>query len=170
MTDYYKTLGVTRTSPQSEIKKSYREMAFKYHPDKNPGNPAAEERFKEISEAYSVLGDPEKKSRYDMGGYASQTASGQYQTRDNPFEDFSRTYYGPFGGSGDWQRPQPEQYTKQQAFEMLLRSVLTMVGGTLLLRFSLFFGIFGFLICVTAIGKGFINTLRAIRLLLRSDS
>lgn len=170
MIDYYKILGVSRTTPQNDIKKAYRELAFKYHPDKNPGDASAEEQFKKISEAYSILGDPEKKSRYDMGGYAGQTSRGYYQTRENPFEDFSRTYYGPFGGSGDWKRPTPEEYSKKQGFEMLLRSVLTMLAGTLLLRISFFFGIFGFLICITAIGRGFMNTLRAIKVLLSADS
>ena len=170
MNDYYTTLGVSRTATQEEIKKAYRELAFKYHPDKNPGDTAAEERFKKISEAYTVLGDQEKKSRYDMGGYAEQ--SGRYSstgTGQNPFQGYTWTYYGPFGGSGNWQRPEYEPYTKRQSFEMLLRNVLILLAGTLLLRYSFFFGIFGFLLCLTAIGKGFINTVRAIKLLLQAD-
>ncbi|HOU37898.1 MAG TPA: DnaJ domain-containing protein [Treponemataceae bacterium] len=168
MNDYYTILGVSRTATQDEIKKAYRELAFKYHPDKNPGNPAAEERFKKVSEAYSVLGDSEKKSRYDMGGFSAQSAgSGGYEGY-NPFEGASWTYYGPFGGSGDWQQPEYQQYTKKQAFEMLLRSVVTLLAGTFLLRYSFFFGIFGLLICISLIGRGFLNTVRAIKVLLRS--
>ena len=66
--DYYKTLGLGRDASKSDIKKAYRKMAIKYHPDKNPGDKAAEEQFKEISEAYEVLSDPEKKQQYDQFG------------------------------------------------------------------------------------------------------
>ena len=62
--DYYKVLGVSKSASASEIKKAYRKMAIKYHPDKNPGDKAAEERFKEAAEAYDVLSNPEKKSKY----------------------------------------------------------------------------------------------------------
>ncbi len=66
--DYYSILGVDKTSSQDEIKKSYRKLAKKFHPDKNPGNKKAEEKFKEINEAYEVLGDPEKRKKYDTIG------------------------------------------------------------------------------------------------------
>lgn len=68
--DYYEILGVTKSTPADEIKKAYRKMAIKYHPDKNPDNPAAEEKFKEAAEAYEVLSSPEKKQRYDQYGHA----------------------------------------------------------------------------------------------------
>ncbi len=66
--DYYKTLGVSKNASQAEIKKQYRKQAVKYHPDKNPGNKQSEERFKEMGEAYEVLGDPEKRKKYDTLG------------------------------------------------------------------------------------------------------
>jgi len=66
--DYYKTLGVERSASDQEIKKTYRKLAMKYHPDKNPGDKQAEDRFKDINEAYQVLSDPQKRSRYDQLG------------------------------------------------------------------------------------------------------
>lgn len=66
--DYYKIIGVDKNATQAEINKAYRKLAVKYHPDKNPGNKQAEEKFKELSEAYEVLKDPEKRKKYDMLG------------------------------------------------------------------------------------------------------
>lgn len=66
--DYYKILGVDRNASDEEIKRAYRKLALKYHPDRNPGDKSAEERFKEINEAYQVLGDPAKRARYDQLG------------------------------------------------------------------------------------------------------
>ena len=68
--DYYEVLGLQKGASEDEIKKAFRKMAMKYHPDKNPGNKEAEEKFKEINEAYGVLSDPEKKSKYDRFGHA----------------------------------------------------------------------------------------------------
>src|SRR3989338_2619565 len=84
--DYYKTLGVTKTSTKDEIKKVYRTLAKEYHPDKNKGNKQAEEKFKEISEAYYVLGDEKRRKEYDMYGSAQSGFQGQpgnhYQNAD----------------------------------------------------------------------------------------
>jgi curved DNA-binding protein len=70
--DYYKILGVSKTASQDEIKKAYRKLAMKYHPDQNPGNTAAEDKFKEINEANEVLADPEKRAKYDQLGSSYQ--------------------------------------------------------------------------------------------------
>ena len=68
--DYYEVLGLQKGASEDEIKKAFRKMAMKYHPDRNPGDKEAEEKFKEINEAYSVLSDPDKKNKYDRFGHA----------------------------------------------------------------------------------------------------
>jgi len=67
--DYYEILGVSKSSTQEEIKKAYRKVAMQYHPDRNPGDKAAEEKFKEAAEAYEVLNDPDKRAQYDRFGH-----------------------------------------------------------------------------------------------------
>ena len=74
--DYYEILGIEKGADENAIKKAYRKLAKKYHPDENAGNTHAEQRFKEITEAYSVLSDPEKKKRYDQFGYAAFEENG----------------------------------------------------------------------------------------------
>ena len=69
--DYYEVLGINRSADKDTIKKAYRKMAKKYHPDSNAGNADAEEKFKEVTEAYNVLSDPEKKKLYDQFGHAA---------------------------------------------------------------------------------------------------
>ena len=70
MSDYYQVLGVDQQASEKTIKAAYRKLALQYHPDRNPGNPEAEERFKEINEAYAVLSNPEKRDRFDRFGSA----------------------------------------------------------------------------------------------------
>src|ERR1700683_2767178 len=69
--DYYDVLGVTRGAGDEEVKKAYRRLAIQFHPDRNPGDKQAEEKFKELSEAYQVLSDPDKRSQYDRFGHAA---------------------------------------------------------------------------------------------------
>src|ERR1700759_2996341 len=68
--DYYEVLGVPKGTTQEEVKKAYRKLAVQYHPDKNPGDKSAEEKFKELSEAYEILSNPQKKQMYDQFGHA----------------------------------------------------------------------------------------------------
>ena len=75
--DYYEVLGVSKSADATEIKKAYRKLALKYHPDKNPGDKEAEEKFKEAAEAYDVLSNEEKRHRYDQFGYAGVGGAGQ---------------------------------------------------------------------------------------------
>lgn len=76
MADYYETLGISKSATADEIKKAYRKLAIKYHPDKNPGDKEAEEKFKEVSAAYETLSNPEKRSQYDQFGHDAYTRSG----------------------------------------------------------------------------------------------
>lgn len=88
--DYYEVLGVSRNATADEIKKAYRKLAIQYHPDKNPNNKEAEEKFKEAAEAYEVLSDPEKRAMYDRYGHAAtSSAGGQYADMD-PYDIFDR--------------------------------------------------------------------------------
>jgi DnaJ-class molecular chaperone len=97
--DYYQTLGVAKSSTDKEIKQAFRKLARKFHPDVNPGDKAAEARFKEINEAYEVLGDPDKRRKYDELG-ANWRLYEQAQEQGQPFPGGSPYGYGGAGGSG----------------------------------------------------------------------
>jgi len=101
MRDYYSILGVDRGATPEEIKKAYRKLAVRYHPDKNPGDKAAEDSFKEASNAYSVLSDPDKRRVYDTRGHAGVHGMGfeGYQTVDDIFINLSEIFGRGFGGS-----------------------------------------------------------------------
>ena len=103
--EYYEVLGVTRTATDQEIKSAYRKLALKYHPDRNPGDKAAEEKFKQAAEAYSVLGDDDKRARYDRFGHAGVQSQGPGGPGFNAdiFSDFS-DILGDFFGFGGGQR------------------------------------------------------------------
>ena len=99
--DFYEVLGIKKGASQSEIKKAYRKMAKKYHPDTNAGDEAAAEKFKEVSEAYSVLKDPEKKKLYDQFGHAAFDGSGQPGgSYGAGFGGAGSSGFGGFGGTG----------------------------------------------------------------------
>ncbi|MEM7538743.1 MAG: DnaJ C-terminal domain-containing protein [Chloroflexota bacterium] len=120
--DYYQSLGVSRNASEQEIKKAFRKLAQQYHPDRNPDNPAAEQKFKEINEAYTVLSDSDKRQKYDRfgsqweqyergggrpedfdwGGWAGGFGGGGGGTRSVSPEEFERMFSGGAGNAGDF--------------------------------------------------------------------
>ncbi|MBE0711357.1 MAG: J domain-containing protein, partial [Candidatus Aminicenantes bacterium] len=143
--DYYQVLGVARGSPLADIKKAYRKLARKYHPDLNPGDKTAEARFKEIQEAYAVLNDPKKRSHYDQFGRAGDVppGAGPGGPGGPGFEgfDFSgsgsstfRDFFDLFGGvrGAEQAGVGPERgedlhYTMQIGFEDAIHGVQTRI-------------------------------------------
>src|SRR4051794_26279755 len=105
--DYYEVLEIERTVTAEEIKKAYRKLAVKFHPDKNPGDKTSEERFKEIGEAYEALSDPQKRAAYDKFGHAAfDSRSRGFSGRGagggfhDPFDIFREAFAGGGGGGG----------------------------------------------------------------------
>ncbi|MDN5317842.1 MAG: molecular chaperone DnaJ, partial [Thermoanaerobacterium sp.] len=98
--DYYAILGLDRNASDDDIKKAYRTLAKKYHPDLNPGNKEAEQKFKEINEAYQILSDPQKKAQYDQFGDAAFNQGGFNQGDFSGFGGFDHGGFD-FGGFGD---------------------------------------------------------------------
>ncbi len=97
--DCYVTLGVARDADQDTIKKAYRKLAMQYHPDKNPGNDEAELKFKECASAYEILGDAEKRAKYDRFGHAAFSGGGGFQNSEDIFSSFGDIFSDFFGGA-----------------------------------------------------------------------
>jgi molecular chaperone DnaJ len=192
MSNYYEILGVPKNATADEIKKAYRTLAFKYHPDRNQGNAAAEEKFKQISAAYDVLGDEAKRRQYDMGystdSYSTAGSQQQYQrqyqyTYQNPFGDENfwewfngaqfrsrnqqaqnrQNYYNQYDYSNHTNEPE----TKRDHLSMLfLKALQTFVGFTFF-RFSWFIIPFGPIICIGVIVNGISGVIKSLKGLFR---
>jgi DnaJ-class molecular chaperone len=128
--DYYNILGVSEKAGADEIKKSYRQLAKKYHPDANPGDKAAEERFKEINEAYDVLGDVKKRNKYDQLRIYGHSATNSDWFQFDP--DILRQHGFSFGGfqtpGGGFQSPNGQVFGQGFAFSDILRELFGFEG------------------------------------------
>jgi molecular chaperone DnaJ len=156
--DYYRILGVERAATAGEIKKAYRKLARKFHPDLNPGDRSAEAKFKEIQEAYSVLGDPKKKAQYDRFGVAGGPAAGPASSGSG-FEGFDFSDYGSstfsdffdslFGGGrrapGARERGEDLHYSMRIGFDEAIRGLQTRIQLTRQVG------------CPTCSGRGFVR-------------
>ena len=191
MSNYYEILGVSKNATADEIKKAYRTLAFKYHPDRNPGNTEAEEKFKQISAAYDVLGDESKRRNYDLGGYNdnysynSSSTSGQSQYQ----RQYQYTYSNPFGEDNFWEwfngaqargrnqqtqnsygnysqynytHTEEEKTRGEHVSTFFLKVLQTFVGFTFL-RFSWFIFPFGPIICIGVIVNGVSGAIRSLK-------
>ena len=197
MSNYYETLGVAKTATADEIKKAYRTLAFKYHPDRNPGNAEAEEKFKQISAAYDVLGDEAKRRQYDMGYSTDSYSSSQTAGNQQYQRQYQYTYSNPFGDDNFWEwfnsaqfrsrnqqtqntnnyynqydysnRASNEPETKRDYFSQLfLKALQTFVGFTFF-RFSWIIIPFGPIICIGVIVNGISGVIKALKGLFRSS-
>lgn len=132
--DYYEVLGVAKNASDDEIKKAYKKMAIKYHPDRNPDNKEAEEKFKEAAEAYDVLRDPQKRARYDQFGHEAVNGAGGFggasMNMDDIFSMFGDIFgghggFGGFGGGGRARKPQYKGGDLRLKVKLTLQEVAT---------------------------------------------
>ena len=185
MNDFYEVLGVLKTASADEIKKAYRKLAFKYHPDQNPGDKAAEEKFKQITAAYDVLGDENKRRQYDNGSFNpfqeyEQQRSQTSQEYANPFgegQDFWSWFTNAYGTGAqqqyqeqetqNWQQQSARHYRytydKGTLIGYLMRNILKALGGILVMSI---FPILGFIPGILLLSSGFRGVVHSVRLLL----
>ena len=128
--DYYEVLGINRDSSEDEIKKAYRRLAMKYHPDRNPDSPKAEEHFKEAKEAYEILSDPRKRAAYDQHGHAGVDASmggGGAQGFADAFGDIFGDLFGGRGAQANVYRGADLRYNLEISLEQAARGTETKI-------------------------------------------
>ena len=196
--DYYEILGVSRDAGEEEIKKAYRKKAFQYHPDRNQGNREAEEMFKKVGEAYSVLSDPQRRAAYDRGESEPNSAYGSYANPGygyggNPWGygqsgeyggtgtdgGYGWSWFGPFGfgyySSSNGNSRQSESgnsrrknYTRKYGVQMLVKNLILLVFSVLLFRYAIFFGLFGLVLCIALFGSSISNVINAIGIIWRT--
>ena len=192
MKDYYETLGITKTATSEEIKKAYRNLAFKYHPDRNPNDKAAEEKFKQVSEAYNVLIDEKKRSDYDRYGssqsyetassYGNQSSGNYYNW--NEYYNSEDAFWQWFNGTGRTKnqgryyyddfysdRGKEKPATKKSLFFSFLGKCAQTFVGIALFRFSFYvFFPFGPFICGGMIVTGITGAIRVLRQFMNSSA
>ncbi len=172
MIDYYDTLNVSKTANDEEIKKSFRKLAMKYHPDKNPNDRIAEDKFKKVNEAYSVLSDPEKRRQYDLGGFAANSQYGYSQqayyggtyhannTQNNPFgdnsfwEDIFSQYNQEYQKQQAKKKEEQNSFSKKEGIFLIIRGILSIIFGIVLIQSLVFLGIFTLILTFSLITNG----------------
>lgn len=170
MDDLYRILGVEKNATAEEIKKAYRNLAFKYHPDRNPGDKAAEEKFKEASSAYSVLGDESKRRQYDAGGFSQNT----YSTSDSsnakdPFEEFFRDQWNSAQSSNRYYYTYTTSHTESPqrgALGYIIRGLFEIGIGLFLLPLAIWSLILS-LGCLYIVFRGLKNIFTGVKNFLR---
>lgn len=188
MKNYYEILGISKTATADEIKKAYRNLAFKYHPDRNSGDKVAEEKFKEINEAYDVLSDEKKRADYDSFGTSNSRYSGTNNSynRNNDFTN-EETFWNWFNGntsnsygsnnsyrnyyyqSTNSYNKKEDYVSKKSLFKTLLYKILQVFVG-LFLTNVLWIIPFGFIICIGIIINGVIGAGKALKALLQFNA
>lgn len=185
MDDLYAVLGVSKTATADEIKKAYRDAAFRYHPDRNGGDAAAEEKFKQVNAAYAVLGDATKRKEYDLYGSTGQQRYsnqqyGQQQEYDPFWEMFGngRTYNQGYGQQQanrgqytyTWTNQKRRDPTRGEAFSNLLGGVVTLFLGLVFFRISWIILPIGPIFSLWAIVSGASKALGSIKYIIKPGS
>lgn len=153
--DYYELLGVAKNASQEDIKSAYRKLAMKYHPDRNPGNKEAEEKFKEISEAYSVLSDQQKRAQYDQFGTVGDQAGGfggQGMNAEDIFANFGDIFGDIFGQQGGGRRRKKTGPVPKRGHDLAKEISITLEEAFLGAKKEVTY--YHFVVCDTCKGKG----------------
>src|SRR5579872_1307460 len=153
--DYYEILGVSRTAQADEIKTAYRKLAMKYHPDRNPNDKAAEEKFKEAAQAYEILSDADKRRAYDQFGHAGTDNTGGHQhggmNMDDIFSNFGDIFGEMFGGRQQ-QRTRPSGPQAHRGHDLTKEVSITLQEAFLGAKKELSY--YHFFTCDTCVGTG----------------
>lgn len=193
MNDYYSILGISKNATQEEIKKAYRNLAFKYHPDRNPDDKQAEEKFKKISEAYDTLGDEKKRGEYDRFGSAGTSYNSENSYYQNSYQNYyqQQSYSDPFGSEDSfWQwfnssagqnsrrnssyyyeyGNSQKNYSKKSLWTEFFMKVGQIFIGLFFFRFSWIIIPFGPLLCLGLLATGISGAVRALRMIFKPNA